>query len=118
MKFLSDENIASSVVHALRKEGFDVLDIKEASLQGTSDNEILRIAEKEKRVILTHDKDFGSVLQRPLKHQGIILLRFFNQKPDNVEKHLMRILSSQLSDKLEGNLVIISETKMTVHKSA
>jgi len=32
MKFLTDENIAISVTHAIKELGFDVKDIKEAKL--------------------------------------------------------------------------------------
>ncbi len=44
MKFLTDENIATSVVRGLRKKGFDIKDVKEEKLYGSSDKELLQIA--------------------------------------------------------------------------
>lgn len=41
IRFLTDENISSSLVKSLRKNGFDVKDIKEEKLYGISDKEVL-----------------------------------------------------------------------------
>ncbi len=116
MRFLTDENIAASVVQALKKEGFDVKDVKEQNLQGSSDKELIRIADKENRIIITHDKDFVSLFFSA-KHKGIILIRLLNQKPDNVTKILIKLLKSNLKNKLEKNLVILTETKVKIHKN-
>ena len=60
-KMLADENIQSEVIEFLRLEGFDVLSAKESVLQGTSDAEILRQAFEERRIVLTHDRDFSTL---------------------------------------------------------
>ncbi len=61
MKFLTDENIAISVVKHLRNKGHDVKDVKEESLYGSPDKDIFELAKKENRIILTHDKDFIAI---------------------------------------------------------
>ncbi|MFY7998653.1 MAG: DUF5615 family PIN-like protein [Candidatus Kapaibacteriota bacterium] len=60
-KILADENIQSEVIEFLRLEGFDVLAAKEALPEGTSDAEILRQAFEERRIVLTHDRDFSTL---------------------------------------------------------
>jgi predicted nuclease of predicted toxin-antitoxin system len=41
-----------------------------------ADDEIIRIAKQENRIIITSDKDFGElVYKRGLAHQGVLLLR-------------------------------------------
>lgn len=62
MKFLADENIDSPIVEKLRSRGFDVLSVDEYR-KGISDDEVLRKAKDEDRVILTFDSDFSSVEQ-------------------------------------------------------
>ena len=110
IKFLTDENIAVSLVKAIRKKGYDVKDVKEERLFGTEDNEIINIANKENRIILTHDKDFANLLNFPLtSHKGVILLRFANQSPNNVINHFIALLDSKLKDKFKNRLAIISE---------
>jgi len=53
IRFLADENIATSLVKSLRKNGFDVKDIKEEKLYGIADKEALEIAKKEDRAALS-----------------------------------------------------------------
>lgn len=59
---LTDENIDPDVVVFLRKNGFDVFDIKEEGLQATSDEEIVKIAHSNGRVIFTEDYDFCNII--------------------------------------------------------
>lgn len=101
MRFLSDENVATSVVHALRNAGHDIFDVKESKLFGKKDSELVTIARVEKRIILTHDSDF--VYQNKVP---VILLRFRNQRPSNVSYHLLRFLNSSLAKKIRGTIIL------------
>jgi len=115
LKFLADENIAPRVVEALRKEKFDVLSVFEEKLSGTSDEKILKMAQKEKRLILTHDKDFGNLIRQPYRsHSGVILLRLRNQSPQNVILHLIPFLKKIKIDKIRNRLVIFQEGKIRI----
>ena len=116
MKFLTDENVASSVVKDLRKKGFDVKDIKEEKLCGASDKEILKMSLAENRIIITHDKDFNNVLVTNTIHIGIILLRFKNQSPPNVSEMLIKLMDSNLANKIANSLTVVSEYQITFHK--
>lgn len=55
LKILADENISPKVVSFLRQGGFDVLDAKEQHWQGKDDEDLLEIAYREQRFMLTHD---------------------------------------------------------------
>ncbi len=75
-RFLADENIHVDVVAFLRSDGCDVLDVKEAGLDGSDDLSLLRLTVAETRVVLTHDSDFGTLAMaahEPIT--GIIYLR-------------------------------------------
>ena len=73
---LTDENIDAAVVQFLRTRGFNVLDIAEAGLFGTSDVALLQRAFGEGRVVVTHDSDFGTLaILRGAPVVGIIYLR-------------------------------------------
>ncbi|MDO8436300.1 MAG: DUF5615 family PIN-like protein [bacterium] len=114
-KFLADENIAPRVVDALRKEKFDVLSIYEEKLSGASDASILKLAQKEKRIILTHDKDFGNLIRQPhLPHSGVILLRLRDQSPQNVIIHLAPFLKEIKLNKIKNRLVVLQEGKIRI----
>ena len=110
LKFLADENISPSLVKTLRNKKYDVKDIKEEKLFGISDIEILKLAYKENRVIVTHDKDFANLLSYSMiKHKGVILLRFSDQSPKNVIKSFVPVLEQLKENKIKNALVIVSE---------
>lgn len=58
MKFLADENFPKAILNLIAKSGHSVKTIQQKRLHGSSDNTVVAIASKEKRVILTFDKDF------------------------------------------------------------
>jgi predicted nuclease of predicted toxin-antitoxin system len=73
---LADENISPDVVAALRRRGIDVTTALERGLGGASDAALLQLAATEKRVILTHDVDFGLLTVRlGAPYYGVVFLR-------------------------------------------
>lgn len=116
IKFLTDENIAKSLVRALRKKGYNVKDIKEEKLFGISDTEVINKAKEDDRVILTHDKDFGNLLNYPLQsHRGVVLIRYRNQSPSYVIARLIPLLDT-LKNKVKGSLTIVTEDLIKIYK--
>ena len=76
MRFLADENIPGETMARLRQIGHDVVSVR-ADMPGISDAEILSWAKRERRILLTFDKDFGElawVAGLP-RESGVILLR-------------------------------------------
>ncbi|MDO8688883.1 MAG: DUF5615 family PIN-like protein [Dehalococcoidia bacterium] len=60
VRLLADMNISPKTVLALRQRGWDVVRVSEFLPTTASDREILRLARREDRVVITHDLDFGS----------------------------------------------------------
>lgn len=58
MKFLADEGFPKPLSVTIRKFGHSVKTIQQINLIGSSDQTVTKVALKEKRVILTFDKDF------------------------------------------------------------
>lgn len=113
--FLADENIAPRVVHALRSRGYDVEDVKERRLSGLSDSQVLRMAQKKRRVILTHDRDFAHALFRPpAQHPGIVIMRFSNQSPGAVIDRLLSNLQPRVLKRLPHSVVLITDDSVTI----
>lgn len=73
MKFLADENFPKPLVILIRNLGFSVKTIQQKNLQGVSDEIVAKIALKEKRIILTFDKDF---LKHPPRGWQAIIFEF------------------------------------------
>ncbi|MGH2615223.1 MAG: DUF5615 family PIN-like protein [Thermomicrobiales bacterium] len=76
MRFLLDESADMRVAPHLRRLGHDVTGIAVDHLAGMPDDEVLAIAYREGRVLITHDRDFGwQVFVEHQPHAGVILLR-------------------------------------------
>ena len=75
-KLLADENVPIEVIRALKRKGVDITSVIEFS-PGLNDREVLNLANREDRILVTFDKDFGElVVREKVKVKGLILLRF------------------------------------------
>jgi len=76
MRLLANENFPLDAVEALRADGHDVSWVREES-RGETDTQILLRAQKENRIIITFDKDFGELAFRSKlpAQSGVILFR-------------------------------------------
>ena len=63
MRFLVNENVTGTVIQELRQRGHNVLSVKE-SMRSEQDDVILARAQREQRLVVTHDKDFGELAFR------------------------------------------------------
>jgi predicted nuclease of predicted toxin-antitoxin system len=110
-KLLLDENIGSTVAAELRLSKFDVLNIAE-SKPGMADINVLDLALKQKRIVITLDKDFGQLVYAySRKHAGVILLRLTDESPKNISK-ILNLIFKQHRGKLKNKFVAATETKI------
>ena len=63
MWIIANENVAATVITGLRNRGHDVCWVKEL-MPRAEDEAILKHAQAEHRLVLTHDKDFGELAFR------------------------------------------------------
>jgi predicted nuclease of predicted toxin-antitoxin system len=74
-RFLIDLNVGAAVANALRQTGHDVLYVGDDNPR-VSDIDMLRLAVREQRIIITQDTDFGELVHRSGEsHTGVLLLR-------------------------------------------
>ena len=95
--FLADENIHPDVLSFVRDCGFDVLGVKDLGLSGASDRVVLQESLKTRRLVLTHDRDFGSLAiaaGQPI--HGIVYLRPGHIKPEYTIQTLRSLFASAL----------------------
>ena len=85
----------------------DVASVTELS-PGLKDREVLDLAGREGRIIVTFDKDFGELVVRErAKAKGLILLRFVPRSPQQVAEKIRQVLRSGIP--LENNLIVVRE---------
>jgi predicted nuclease of predicted toxin-antitoxin system len=112
MRFLANENIPLAGIIMLRQRGYDVAAIIEES-PGASDVEVLSRANRENRIILTFDRDYGELIFR-LKYPqpgGVVYFRFSPRTPLEPAELMLRLLaSSEIS--VEGRFTILERDKV------
>jgi predicted nuclease of predicted toxin-antitoxin system len=98
--FLADESCDFAIVRALRAEGYDVLAVSEVT-QRSDDRALIDQAYREKRVLLTEDKDFGRLVYAShADSAGVILIRF----PGNARRTLVQAVTELVRDQSDGLL--------------
>ena len=71
IRFHLDENIENGVAEGLRRRGIDVTTPRDAGLAGASDSDHLAFALQDRRIIVTHDRDFLRQVAQGISHAGI-----------------------------------------------
>jgi predicted nuclease of predicted toxin-antitoxin system len=110
MEALANENFPAPSTRLLREAGWDVKSIKE-DMPGISDEEVLRVAVTERRIILTFDRDYGELLFR-YRHNPPPAVVYFRNKgdiPESAGKMLLEIIQRQQIS-LEGYFTVLEES--------
>jgi len=95
MKLILDADIPRSFLSQLKDKGFDVIDVRNLSAAPLQDEEIFKVASKEKRILITRDLDFSNILHYPpSKSPGIIVLRTHLLSKEEMLTILLRTLQT------------------------
>jgi len=112
LKFILDANLSPITSEFLRNLGFDTTSIIEEKLYYLSDEEVVKEAKNEGRMIVTFDQDFADLWYfREKGKLGIVRIRTKNQTPEHVNEILKKFFDDPKSSvDLNGRLVVIRET--------
>jgi len=115
MRIAANENIAGSVIRGLRDRGHDVLSVKE-SMRGASDEAILARAQSEKRVVITHDKDFGELAFRSglPAESGVILFRLSGTDRESDNRRILEAVDSRPD--WEGYFGVVEQDRIRIRR--
>ena len=116
MKFLVDESTGKRLAELLAKK-YDTKFSGDA-LRGATDEEVLEFAERDGRILITDDKDFGRLvfmLRRP--STGVILLRTATTNAEERFRILLKVLKTI---NVRGKFIVVrgrqGEDKETVER--
>src|SRR6476659_4516168 len=106
MKFLLDENADFLLAGVLRDLGHDVTAIARDYPAAIKDLEVLEIAQREERVLITNDLDFGELIfRRRLPHAGVLLFRLEAEDIQTKSTWLRYVLSHH-AEQLDQFIVV------------
>jgi predicted nuclease of predicted toxin-antitoxin system len=106
LRFLADESCDFAIVRALRAGGYDVLAVSEVT-QRSDDRKLIDQAHRERRILLTEDKDFGWLVH--VSHadsSGVILIRYPGNARRTMVQAIRRVMKEQGERLLEAFVVV------------
>ena len=116
MRFIADVNIPQLLITRLIDLDHNVLDIKKHNLE-ISDIEIIKIAKKESRVILTRDKDYIILVQFPRYQVPIIAIRLINQTDTQyITSKVLEFIKNNKESIILNSLTVFRENAATSYQ--
>jgi len=117
MRFVLDMGLARRTAEFLREQGHDAIHLREQGLQRLSDERIVEKAISERRVVLTHDLDFGRIValsrgQLP----SVITFRLTDMRAAEVNRRLEDVLSRFTTMLEEGALISVTDDAVRVRR--
>ena len=92
----------------LRDWDHDVVTAKQIGMARASDSDLLREAERDGRLFITRDKDYGSlVFLGKIACPGVILLRIAPEIIDEVHAELARLLQHLTEEELQKLFCVV-----------
>ena len=108
MKFLLDVNASGSLARWLLDHGYDVL-LVEGVNPRMGDDQVLQLALREKRIIITTDQDFEEMIWREKReHSGILRLE---NLPRSERLSLLEYVFNHHNQELEAGAIIVASSR-------
>ncbi len=116
LKFLVDVGVGKGIERYLWEEGYDTKAVRDIDFC-MEDEEIIRTAVTENRMVITMDKDFGElVYHSSMEHSGVLLLRLEDATGTEklqVVKHIMK----NYSDRIKNCFCVFQNDKFRIKKT-
>jgi predicted nuclease of predicted toxin-antitoxin system len=109
IKLLADENFPSASIDQLNEAGLDTQSVLKLS-PGIPDKEIILLANQERRLILTFDRDFGHLIFKEglIPENGVIYFRLQNFKPITPARLVIEMLNNKQFD-FKRTITVVEE---------
>jgi len=117
LRFLIDENVFPKVSAHLEEKGHNVRTVFQTGIAGAPDEQIIRIAASERRILVTFDRHFGNIFRYPPgKNEGIILIRIHPPLLADVTDAFDRLLYQHKDTTFKGQLIVLGRTGYRVRQ--
>lgn len=116
MRFLIDNALSPVLAEGLRRAGHDATHVRDQGLANADDSVIFEFAERERRMVVSADTDFGTILaMRDASLPSVILFRGATPKRPEGQVGLLLANLAQVTTMLErGVIVVIEPQRMRV----
>ncbi len=116
MKFLIDNALSPAVSEQLNRAGHNAVHVRELGMQAASDDDIFDCAARERRIAVSAETDFGTLLAiRQEASPSVILFRHGSQRRPADQAALLTANLPQLEQALDdGSIVVIEPGRIRI----
>jgi predicted nuclease of predicted toxin-antitoxin system len=115
MRFLFDQSADFRLIAHLRERGHDVQVISRNYPHGLPDEDVLKIAREERRVLVVADRDFGELIfQQGLAHAGIIFFRLPGAQLQTKIDRLNTVLEEYADELKFGEFLVVTRGQIRI----
>jgi predicted nuclease of predicted toxin-antitoxin system len=115
MRFLVDSALSPTLARYLIEAGHDAVHVRDRGLATAIDDDVLALADREHRVLLSQDTDFGTLLAlHRARRPSFVLFRCDNKQSEFLVKLLLVQLDEIHEDLESGSVIVIEETRVRI----
>jgi predicted nuclease of predicted toxin-antitoxin system len=115
MKFLLDQSADFRLIPHLRQLGHDVQVISRQYPSGLPDADVLAIAQKEQRILLVADRDFGELIfHHGVAHAGVIFFRLPGAPLQAKIEQLTTVLTDYAEELEQGEFLVVTPCQIRI----
>jgi predicted nuclease of predicted toxin-antitoxin system len=107
MRFLIDQDVFAATARLLKTLGHDAVPVADIGLSKAADETLLMVAHEQKRILVTRDRDYGSLVFLKSLGAGVLYLRMLPNTQDAVHAELTSVLGLYSEEELGKAFVVI-----------
>jgi predicted nuclease of predicted toxin-antitoxin system len=107
MRFLIDQDVFAATARLLKTLGHDAVPVADIGLSKAADETLLMVAHEQKRILVTRDRDYGSLVFLKSLGAGVLYLRMLPNTQDAVHAELTSVLGLYSEKELGKAFVVI-----------
>ena len=113
MKFFIDVGVGTKVDKWLRENGHDVISVRDIDSRA-KDQDILQLAVREGRMVITMDKDFGELVHNSgFAHSGVLILRLEDATGEG-KVDVVRAILSEFATSIDNKFCVYQNGKLRI----